>query len=171
MHIVNTEHRQLLTSGNVMKLTARSLSSLTPALRPRSNFKWFLPFQTRFNDNDKYGHVNNAVYHEIFDSVINIFMIRHVGLDIRAGKTQRVGFMVGLYDSQALTGNRLKPRFVAGDERMSFFRVGCLSRIVPHRPQNPNDRKDKSTVPTWSFPPCQSGKRVFRKHDTWLLSW
>ena len=63
-------------------------------LRSRNEYKWFLPFQTRFLDNDRYGHMNNAVYHGIFDSVINIFLIRHVGLDIEIGKTPRVGFMV-----------------------------------------------------------------------------
>ena len=50
--------------------------------RDRSAYQWFLPFQTRWLDNDRYGHVNNAVYHGIFDSVINIFLIRRCGLDI-----------------------------------------------------------------------------------------
>ena len=62
--------------------------------RSRSTYKWFLPFQTRWLDNDNYGHMNNAVYHGIFDSVINIFLIRHCGLDISLDKSELVGFMV-----------------------------------------------------------------------------
>jgi len=39
--------------------------------------------------------MNNAVYHGIFDSVINIFLIRHCGLDIQMGaSSSKVGFMV-----------------------------------------------------------------------------
>ena len=48
----------------------------------RSVYPWFLPVQTRWLDNDQYGHINNAVYHAIFDSVINIYLIRNLGLDI-----------------------------------------------------------------------------------------
>ena len=47
---------------------------------------------TRWSDNDIYGHVNNAVYYQYFDSVINALLIRDGGLDIHAGGV--VGFMV-----------------------------------------------------------------------------
>lgn len=36
---------------------------------------------TRWADNDIYGHVNNVAYYAFFDSVINRFLIAH-GLDI-----------------------------------------------------------------------------------------
>ena len=62
--------------------------------RPRETYKWFLPFQTRWLDNDQYGHMNNAVYHGIFDSVINIYLIRKCGLDINTDNSSTVGFMV-----------------------------------------------------------------------------
>ena len=42
---------------------------------PRSHFKYFLPIQTRWNDNDQYGHVNNAVYYVYMDTIINHFHI------------------------------------------------------------------------------------------------
>jgi acyl-CoA thioester hydrolase len=38
---------------------------------------------TRWTDNDVYGHVNNAVFYEYFDSVANKFLIEEGGLDIR----------------------------------------------------------------------------------------
>ena len=71
-----------------------STKSNDTSARDRASYKWFLPFQTRWLDNDRYGHVNNAVYHAIFDSVINIFLIRHCGLDVSLSRSDRVGFMV-----------------------------------------------------------------------------
>ncbi len=46
---------------------------------------------TRWADNDIYGHVNNVTYYSFFDTVINRFLIRH-GLDIHSGDT--VAFIV-----------------------------------------------------------------------------
>ena len=44
------------------------------------------------NDDNQYGHINNAVYHAIFDSVINVYLIRNVGLDTSSPDSPR-GFM------------------------------------------------------------------------------
>jgi len=48
----------------------------------RAEFPHLLEIQTRWNDNDVYGHVNNVVYYAYFDSVINRFLIEQGGLDI-----------------------------------------------------------------------------------------
>ncbi|HEX4880455.1 MAG TPA: thioesterase family protein [Limnobacter sp.] len=48
--------------------------------------------QTRWHDNDIYGHVNNVVYYSYFDSVVNRFLIEQGGLNIHAGEV--VGFVV-----------------------------------------------------------------------------
>lgn len=52
----------------------------------RAAFRHFANVQTRWGDNDIYGHVNNAVYYAYFDSVINRFLIEDGGLDIASGK-------------------------------------------------------------------------------------
>ncbi|WP_350348963.1 thioesterase family protein [Agromyces sp. G08B096] len=39
------------------------------------------PFQTRWNDNDQYGHLNNTVYYQAMDTAVNAWMIRNAGLD------------------------------------------------------------------------------------------
>ena len=44
-----------------------------------------VPFATRWNDNDQYGHVNNTVYYEAMDTAVNAWMIRSAGLDPLAG--------------------------------------------------------------------------------------
>jgi len=51
----------------------------------RDDFPHLLEIQTRWNDNDLYGHVNNVVYYAYFDTVINRFLIEEGGLDIDRG--------------------------------------------------------------------------------------
>ena len=41
-----------------------------------------LAIQTRWKDNDVYGHVNNVEYYSFFDTVINAWLINEGGLDI-----------------------------------------------------------------------------------------
>jgi acyl-CoA thioester hydrolase len=54
---------------------------MTDALALRSDFIHAIPIQTRWNDNDVYGHVNNVVYYAYFDTVINRWLIGEGGLD------------------------------------------------------------------------------------------
>ena len=39
---------------------------------------------TRWADDDVYGHMNNAVYYELFDTAVNAHLIEASGVDIRA---------------------------------------------------------------------------------------
>eukprot|EP01013_Petalomonas_cantuscygni_P028224 TRINITY_DN51833_c0_g1_i1.p1 TRINITY_DN51833_c0_g1~~TRINITY_DN51833_c0_g1_i1.p1 ORF type:complete len:184 (+),score=23.25 TRINITY_DN51833_c0_g1_i1:92-643(+) len=41
----------------------------------RSTFRYFVPVQTRWNDNDQYGHLNNVVAYELFDTAVNKMLI------------------------------------------------------------------------------------------------
>jgi acyl-CoA thioester hydrolase len=45
-----------------------------------------LAIQTRWKDNDVYGHVNNVEYYSFFDTAINAWLIREGGLDIERGE-------------------------------------------------------------------------------------
>ncbi|MDP2823891.1 MAG: thioesterase family protein [Sulfuritalea sp.] len=58
----------------------------------RADFPHFLVIPTRWMDNDVYGHVNNVVYYSYFDTVINEYLIKDGGLDIRDGSV--VGYCV-----------------------------------------------------------------------------
>lgn len=44
---------------------------------PRSAFRHWQPIQTRWADNDCYGHVNNVVYYSWFDTAVNRFLLDH----------------------------------------------------------------------------------------------
>src|SRR5262249_50805152 len=48
----------------------------------RDSYRRFREIQTRWHDNDLYGHVNNVVYYAWFDTVINLWLIEEGGLDI-----------------------------------------------------------------------------------------
>ena len=51
----------------------------------RDEFPYRIVIQTRWADNDVYGHVNNVVYYAYFDTVINRYLIAEGGLDIARG--------------------------------------------------------------------------------------
>jgi acyl-CoA thioester hydrolase len=58
----------------------------------RDAYRVFYPLNTRWSDNDIYGHINNVVYYSYFDSVANRYLIEAGGLDIAAADI--VGFVV-----------------------------------------------------------------------------
>ncbi|MEO7602683.1 MAG: thioesterase family protein [Sphingomicrobium sp.] len=52
---------------------------------PRAAFKIWQTHSTRWADNDAYGHVNNVVYYEWFDSAVNGWLVGAGLLDIDRG--------------------------------------------------------------------------------------
>ncbi len=58
----------------------------------RSAYKHFLPLQTRWADNDVYGHVNNVAYYGYFDTIVNDYLIGSGVLDIHSGSV--IGLVV-----------------------------------------------------------------------------
>ena len=54
---------------------------------PRSAFRLFTPIQTRWADNDVYGHVNNVVYYSYFDTAVNAYLIDNGVLDLATSET------------------------------------------------------------------------------------
>lgn len=51
----------------------------------RAAYKHFLPLQTRWADNDVYGHINNVAYYGYFDTIVNGYLISAGALDIHKG--------------------------------------------------------------------------------------
>ncbi len=55
-------------------------------MRPtRSDFPVVFAMTTRWNDNDHYGHMNNATYFEYIDTAVNGWLMQTTGSDIRDG--------------------------------------------------------------------------------------
>ena len=59
---------------------------------PRSAFASFSRHETRWNDADVYGHLNNAVHYTLFDSAVNGWLIRRGLLSPSTG--ERIGLVV-----------------------------------------------------------------------------
>jgi acyl-CoA thioester hydrolase len=63
-----------------------------PLMRSRDAYPHSMPIQTRWMDNDVYGHVNNVVYYSYFDTVVNEYLLRERVLDMEHG--QSIGLVV-----------------------------------------------------------------------------
>ena len=99
----------------LMHALKRFNSNQSPEVwKHKSAYKWFMPIQTRWKvsypncyvtdtaitrciipqDNDIYGHVNNAVYNSMFDTTINIYLINYCNLTPTLESKDPIGFMV-----------------------------------------------------------------------------
>ena len=58
-----------------------------PQADARDAYKVFRSIDTRWMDNDVYGHVNNVVYYSWFDTAVNAHLIEQGALDIHHGDT------------------------------------------------------------------------------------
>ena len=58
----------------------------------RSDYNYFSKMSTRWNDNDIYGHLNNVIYYELFDTAVNKWLIKNNLIDIKNGSN--IGLIV-----------------------------------------------------------------------------
>lgn len=65
---------------------------MTPSRSSRTDYKAFRAIQTRWMDNDVYGHMNNVVHYSLFDTAVNAWLIEQRVLDIHRGA--RIGLVV-----------------------------------------------------------------------------
>ncbi len=65
---------------------------MDPKLERRERYKISRRIPTRWRDNDVYHHINNVIYYEFFDTVINGYLVEAGGLDFSGGES--VGFAV-----------------------------------------------------------------------------
>ena len=85
----------------------------------RADYGFFIDLQTRWIDNDLYGHVNNVVYYSYFDTLIAEFLIREAGFDPHEDAV--VGMAVD-------TGCRFHASLRYPDRLVGGLRVGHLGR-------------------------------------------
>ncbi len=51
----------------------------------REAFSYYLDVDTRWDDNDTYGHLNNTVHYRLFDTAVNRYLLEHDLVDFRKG--------------------------------------------------------------------------------------
>ena len=82
---------------------------MTRSLPPsRTDFRMFRQLQTRWADNDMYGHMNNVVHYQLFDTAINEWLIESGLLDPLHGTM--VGLVVETgcrYHAEAMFPDRI----------------------------------------------------------------
>ena len=84
-----------------------------PRALTRADFDAIRPVPTRWSDNDMFGHLNNAVYLELFDSVLNAWMQAETGIDentaptLGSGGTDRAVGGVSGSAAAAVLGSRM----------------------------------------------------------------
>ncbi len=59
------------------------MKSQTPPEETVDRYSWFASLETRWMDNDVYGHVNNVAYYSYFDTAVNLYLIGEGGLEVR----------------------------------------------------------------------------------------
>lgn len=63
-----------------------------PTPEPRAAYRQFSTLDTRWMDNDAYGHLNNVVYYSLFDTAVNRYLIEAGALDIH--RSEVIGLVV-----------------------------------------------------------------------------
>ena len=53
----------------------------------RADYRAFQTLMTRWIDNDIYGHMNNAVHYQLFETAVNGYLLEQGALDIKSGAT------------------------------------------------------------------------------------
>ncbi len=64
-------------------MTERVFAGVDPTTLRRADFPVLRPVPLRWNDDDTYGHVNNAVHYLLFDTAVNGWLVEATGTDIR----------------------------------------------------------------------------------------
>ncbi len=58
----------------------------------REDYPFYYSLSTRWRDNDVYGHINNVIYYEYFDTAVNKWLIENDLLDFKYG--DKIGYIV-----------------------------------------------------------------------------
>ena len=58
---------------------------MKPQRKNQSDFVFFKNYETRWRDNDVYNHVNNAVFYEYVDSIVNYWLLESGALKLPHG--------------------------------------------------------------------------------------
>jgi acyl-CoA thioester hydrolase len=59
---------------------------MKPIQKNKANYIFFKNYATRWRDNDVYGHMNNVVFYEFVDSIVNCWLVERGGLKVPNSK-------------------------------------------------------------------------------------
>lgn len=61
-----------------------------------TDYPYSATFSVRWADNDRYGHLNNAVYYQFYDALVNGYMMEHCNWDPRGTAGNESDNQIGL---------------------------------------------------------------------------
>lgn len=101
----------------------RAAGALTAPARSdpsrRGDYRAFRALQTRWTDNDIYGHMNNVVHYSLFDTAVNGWLVAQGALDLKDGA--QIGLVVE-------TGCRYHAEMAFPDTVTAGLKVAHLGR-------------------------------------------
>jgi len=65
---------------------------MKPIQKNKDNYIFFKEYETRWRDNDVYGHMNNVVFYEFVDSIVNSWLSECGGLKVPSSEV--IGLVV-----------------------------------------------------------------------------
>ncbi|MES0885156.1 acyl-CoA thioesterase [Roseibium sp. SCP14] len=126
-----------------------------PVPLKRSDFPVTQPLQTRWSDNDIYGHMNNTVHYQLFDTALNMWLIGE-GL-LEPSRSETIGVVVDTgcsyfaelaYPQPVLAGLRVERLGRSSvTYRIALFGDGETAAAQGHFTQVLVDRKTRRPVP------------------------
>jgi len=75
-------------------LPLRSLSTARPLPPTLAAYKWTTTIDTRWEDQDNYGHVNNVKFYSFFDTAISRLLLEERLLSLPPTPRELIGFVV-----------------------------------------------------------------------------
>lgn len=70
--------------GAAARVLSSAAAASRPAPRPRGAYAFYTSCETRWADNDVYGHLNNTVYYALIDSAVNNYLLARGALTLPA---------------------------------------------------------------------------------------
>nr|XP_039248976.1 uncharacterized protein LOC120326705 [Styela clava] len=143
--------RQTLFKVKKCDLIWSRLSSSSSTGTAISDYRFFLPIQTRANDNDAYSHVNNTIYNLYVDTIINNYinwygfpnqketnckrLVAHASFDYKSSavypeillgalRVDRIGRSSVQYGSAVFTPKKQYLTFLGDDSQDPLMEIG-----------------------------------------------
>lgn len=80
MSLTATRRLAQISDHTVIRPLTTKASTAVVDQRSRSFYRSFLRIQTRWSDNDQYGHVNNSIFYHYIDTAVNNYLIEKCDL-------------------------------------------------------------------------------------------
>lgn len=107
-----------------------------------SHYPYSTTISTRWNDSDIYGHLNNVIYYQLYDTAVNAYMIHHCGFDPQ--ESPQIGLVVSSGTDYHEVVQGFPHPIIIG---MSVIKLGNSSveyELAVFQPDSPDDKNPRA---------------------------